>query len=110
MDGYEAWHWAQSRMSLTQTEEGEKEEPEEAEDGGGQGLVHGGEVDPLLQFSREVSEVEVMPVHHVLKQDVDEACKIVAVVRAGELAQRLRALTTRPEVMSSNPKTICNEV
>lgn len=61
------------RGRQTQTEEGEKEEPEEAEDGGGQGLVHGGEVDPLLQFSREVSEVEVMPVHHVLKQDVDEA-------------------------------------
>lgn len=69
----------QSRMPLTQTKEGEKEEPEEAEDGSGQGLVHGSKVDSLLQLGREVSEVEVVPVHHVLQQDVDEACKRDAV-------------------------------
>lgn len=74
-EGYKAWHWAQSRMPLTQTKEGEEEEPEEAEDGSSQSLVHGSKVDPLLQLGREVSEVEVVSVYHVLKQDVDEACK-----------------------------------
>lgn len=76
---YEAWHWARNGMPLTQTEEGEKEKPEEAEDGSSQGLVHGSKVDPLLQLGREVSKVQVMPVHHVLQQDVDEACKREAV-------------------------------
>lgn len=64
---------------LTQAQEGEEVEPEEAQDGSGQGLVHGREVDPLLQLGREVGEVEVVPVHHVLEQDVDEACRARAV-------------------------------
>lgn len=45
-------------------------------------------MDPLLQLGRKVGEVEVVPVHHVLKQDVDEACKRTAVIRAGEMVQR----------------------
>lgn len=65
--------------ALTQAQEGEEVEPEEAQDGSGQGLVHGREVDPLLQLGREVGEVEVVPVHHVLEQDVDEACRARAV-------------------------------
>lgn len=73
------WHGTQSRVPLTQTKEGVKEEPEEAEDGGGQGLVHSGKVDPLLQLGREVSKVEVVAVHHMLQQDVDEACERGAV-------------------------------
>ena len=64
---------------LTQAQEGEEVEPEEAQDGSGQGLVHSREVDPLLQLGREVGEVEVVPVHHVLEQDVDEACRARAV-------------------------------
>lgn len=67
------------RGSLTQAQEGEEVEPEEAQDGRGQGLVHGREVDPLLQLGREVDEVEVVPIHHVLEQDVDQACREAAV-------------------------------
>lgn len=92
----EAWHWAQNRMALTQTKEGEEEEPEEAEDGCCQGLVHGGEVDPLLQLGREVSEVEVVPVHHVLEQDVDEACKRGAVSRPAAPPPSATAQRHRP--------------
>lgn len=64
-----------SKRALTQAQEGEEVEPEEAEDGSRQSLVHGSKVDPLLQLGREVDEVEVVPVHHVLEQDVDEACR-----------------------------------
>lgn len=64
-----------SEGPLTQAQEGEETEPEEAQDGSGQGLVHGRQVDPLLQLGREVGEVKVVPVHHVLEQDVDEACR-----------------------------------
>lgn len=59
---------------LTEAQEGEEEEPEEAQDGGSQSLVHGRKVDPFLQLGWQVGEVEVVPVHHVLEQDVDEAC------------------------------------
>lgn len=65
--------------SLTQAQEGEEVEPEEAQDGRGQGLVHSREVDPLLQLGREVDEVEVVPIHHMLEQDVDQACREGAV-------------------------------
>lgn len=58
---------------LTQAQEGEEVEPEEAQDGSSQGLVHSREMDPFLQLGWEVGKVEVVPVHHVLEQDVDEA-------------------------------------
>ena len=64
---------------LTQAQEGEEVEPEEAQDGSSQGLVHSREMEPLLQLGREVGKVEVVPVHHVLEQDVDEACRDGAV-------------------------------
>lgn len=62
------------RGPLTQAQEGEEVEPEEAQDGRSQGLVHSREMDPFLELGWEVGKVEVVPVHHVLEQDVDEAC------------------------------------
>lgn len=56
----------------TQPHKRVKIEPEKAEDGSCQGLVDSCKVHLLLQLGREIGIVEVVTVHHVLQEDVDQ--------------------------------------
>lgn len=65
-----ASRWKQ--VILTQPHKWVKIEPEKAEDGSCQGLIDSCKVHLLLQLGREIGIVEVVTVHQVLQEDVDQ--------------------------------------
>lgn len=60
------------QVTLTQPYKRVEIEPEEAEDGSCQGLIDRCKVHLLLQLGREIGVVQVVTVHHVLQEDVDQ--------------------------------------
>lgn len=56
----------------TQSENREEEQPEHAEDGSHDDLADGCPVDALVEFSGDVCIVDVVSVHHVLQDHIEQ--------------------------------------
>ncbi len=72
---------------LTCAYSGEKEQPEEAEDGRGHHLGDGSRVDLLVQFGGQVGVVHVVPVHQVFQQHVHQTCRGTGELLSQEVTQ-----------------------
>ncbi len=72
---------------LTCAYSGEKEQPEEAEDGRGHHLGDGSRVDLLVQFGGQVGIVHVVSVHQVFQQHVHQTCRGTGELLSQEVTQ-----------------------